>query len=169
MRRSSCSTPARWSSGLAPSEGADVDSGATVIVDFPGEGDRHLLRPDQNRAAGRRAEAHRHASAKGEVSETFAARRRPDRREGHRGRRWPGDHQRALRRRRREGRFLRSMFVRILRAAKKIDGSREEVAYSYGADQNFSLVDRRLRGASSSWTRPSPSSRSTSAPARPRT
>ena len=32
-----------------------------------------------------------------------------------------------------------SLFVQILKAAKKIDGSREEMGYSYGADQKFSL------------------------------
>ena len=120
-----------------PSEGADVDNGATVFVDFPGEGDgTYYGQTEMVLPAGEQKLVVR--IGKGEVSETFALAA---------GQTVEKDivvgvgqvTTNALYAEGGEKADSSAMFVRILRAAKKIDGSREEVAYSYGADQNFSL------------------------------
>ena len=120
-----------------PSEGADIDSGATVIVDFPGGGDgtyygqtKIVLPAGEQKLTVR--------IGKGEVGETFQLAA---------GQTVEKDivvgvgqvTTNALYAEGGEKADSPAMFVRIFRAAKKIDGSREEVAYSYGADQNFSL------------------------------
>ncbi|MDQ2632713.1 MAG: hypothetical protein M3Y78_03135, partial [Pseudomonadota bacterium] len=120
-----------------PSEGADVDNAATVIVDFPGEGDgtyygetKIVLPAGEQKLTVR--------IGKGEASETF---------ELAAGQTVEKDivvgvgkvTANAFYAEGGEKASSSSMFVRIFRAAKKIDGSREEIAYSYGPDQDFSL------------------------------
>ena len=136
-----------------PSEGADISDGATVVDRLsrrrrPGD----QLRRDEDRPAGRRAEADRQ-DRPGRGHRDGAARRRPDRREGHHRRRRP---------RRRSTPSTSSggdkvdasgLRLKIVKATKKIDGTRDEVANAYGPDAQVRPAARRLC-RDRAWIRP---------------
>ncbi len=121
-----------------PSEGADIDTGAAV-VDRLSRRRRTVdhLRRHQDRPSGRRPEGDRR-DRRGRGHRDHPARRRPDGREGHHRRRRPYRGQCLLHRRRRQGRRAGLAF-QVVKAKKKIDGSREDLGTRYGPDSKYDL------------------------------